>query len=105
MVILFAEVLLRIVVFGRVFWKDWINIFELIVMIASLLMFLLLRYVGRWIVILRILRLVVRFVRVMIKVSQGKRGLNQAARTTVTENKMRYTKDGWDLDLAYVKSM
>jgi len=37
-----------------------------------------------------------------VKVWQGKRSLNKAVRNVVTENKMRYTQDGWDLDLAYI---
>lgn len=102
--ILLVEVLLRLAVLGKYFWKSKLNIFDLIVMVVSfILMVAVINLVaGGVIILLRVIRIATRVVRVAIKVVQGKRNLNQAVRNVVTENKMRYTKDGWDLDLAYI---
>jgi len=101
-VVLLAEVLIRVVLWQKSFFYDWVNVFELIVMVASLVMFLIVRWLAKLFLLLRLLRLIVRLVRVGVKLFQGKRALNQAVRTVVTENKMRYVKGGWDLDLSYI---
>jgi PTEN phosphatase family protein len=103
-VVLLVEVLIRVIILGRFFWKDALNIFDLIVMVISFILMLVVEntFARSLVVILRFVRVGTRLVRLVIKIIQGKRALNKAVRHVVTENKMRYTKDGWDLDLAYI---
>lgn len=103
-VILLAEVLVRLAVLGKYFWKDYLNIFDLVVMVVSFILQIIVvnAIAGSFVIVLRVVRIATRVVRVVIKIIQGKRNLNKAVRSVVTENKMRYTKDGWDLDLAYI---
>ncbi|KAK2519018.1 phosphatidylinositol 3; 5-trisphosphate 3-phosphatase TPTE2 isoform C; 4 [Columba livia] len=103
------DVLLRVFVEGfRNYFRSKLNILDAFIVVGTLLINMTYSFsdlaaadqIPRMVIFLRVLRIVI-LIRIFRLASQKKQ-LEVVTRRMVSENKRRYMKDGFDLDLTYV---
>ncbi|KAM6098942.1 phosphatidylinositol 3,4,5-trisphosphate 3-phosphatase TPTE2-like isoform 1-T1 [Theristicus caerulescens] len=103
------DVLLRVFVEGfRNYFRSKLNILDAFIVVGTLLINMTYSFsdlaaadqIPRMVTLLRVLRIVI-LIRIFRLASQKKQ-LEVVTRRMVSENKRRYMKDGFDLDLTYV---
>ncbi|KAM7131191.1 phosphatidylinositol 3,4,5-trisphosphate 3-phosphatase TPTE2-like isoform 1-T1 [Ciconia maguari] len=104
-----VDVLLRVFVEGfRNYFRSKLNILDAFIVVGTLLINMTYSFsdlaaadqIPRMVTLLRVLRIVI-LIRIFRLASQKKQ-LEVVTRRMVSENKRRYMKDGFDLDLTYV---
>ncbi|KAL6075667.1 Phosphatidylinositol 3,4,5-trisphosphate 3-phosphatase tpte2, variant 2 [Balamuthia mandrillaris] len=100
--ILSLELLLRVVAYGKKFFRSFLNLLDATILVVSLILLLVLYHISRYLFVGRVIRAAIRVFRILFYIYDKRVKTSMAVRRLVGENKQRFQQDGFDLDLAYV---